>query len=499
MAHIKTKATDGSPVEFIMNNPMQGSMKDVYFAPDKSYVVAFDRKQPISPLRRELLEKLVGLYRKSIFEQVGGDYWKNLFCFPEKIVEYDGMTGIVIPTIPSHFYFSASSSLAGNEKEGKWFANAKIFNRYVPVEEKGDLRGYLQICLKLVHAVRRLHAAGLAHTDLSYNNCLVDPIGGNVCIIGIDGLIVPGLFPPDVLGTPDFIAPEVLATMHLPLQNLDGTLNLNRKFSCWETDRHALAVLIYMFLLHRHPLRGGKVWNVDDDTQEKLEMGEKALFIEHPTDVSNRPILTDRDAGSMPWIDPEKLPYTTCGQFLQELFERAFIDGLHDPSKRPLASEWLKSLVKTFDMLLPCQNMNCVMKWFVFDNTTKPKCPYCETPYEDVLPVLDFYFCSKAGEAYKPDKSRLMVFNGQSLFLWHIDQTIFPNILLTEEQSKRVGYFQFHDGKWFLVNGSMSGMKNITTGQEIPLKGSIELTEGLQLLLKPGPTGRVVNVKIVNN
>ena len=34
-------------------------------------------------------------------------------------------------------------------------------------------------------------------------------------IIDLDGLVVPGKFPPDVVGTPDFIAPEVVTTSHL--------------------------------------------------------------------------------------------------------------------------------------------------------------------------------------------------------------------------------------------------------------------------------------------
>ena len=242
----------------------------------------------------------------------------------------------------------------------------------------------MQVCLNLARAVRRLHAAGLAHSDLSYRNCLVDPKNGRACIIDIDGLVVPGLFPPDVIGTPDFIAPEVLTTLHLPMRsdpsNSNSPLNPNRHFPCRETDRHALAVLIYMYLFHRHPLRGGKVWDLDDDKQEKLEMGEKALFVEHPRDTTNR-VKVNSGSKLLPWVDPSKLPYTMFGPYLKELFEKAFIDGLHNPRLRPSADAWETELVKTFDMIQPCQNKSCVKKWFIFDNTTKPKCPYCGTPY----------------------------------------------------------------------------------------------------------------------
>ena len=97
-----------------------------------------------------------------------------------------------------------------------------------------------------------MHAAGLAHSDLSYKNILVDPVSGSASVIDVDGLVVPGKYPPDVVGTPDFIAPEVVRTSHLSKDNPD------RYLPSIATDKHALAVLIYMYLLYRHPLRGGK-------------------------------------------------------------------------------------------------------------------------------------------------------------------------------------------------------------------------------------------------
>lgn len=491
MTIVKTKAKDGTSVEFVYKEPMQGGMKDVYFSPDKSYVVAFYRKKPdFAGLER--LEKLVGQYRKGIFEQAGGEYWQNLYCWPERIVEYDGMIGLVGPAYQSHFFFGKQTSLAGAEKEGKWFASAKNFNRFVPAEEKGTLLSYLRICLLLSRAVRRLHAAGLAHSDLSYKNCLVDPAGGNACIIDIDGLVVPGLYPPDVVGTPDFIAPEVVSTLHLPVRDP------NRKLPKRETDQHALSVLVYMYLFHRHPLRGRKVHDTEPDVQERLEMGEKALFIEHPQDVSNRPKLRENDKVCLPWVDVDKTPYTMYGPLLKKLFDQAFITGLHDPSQRPTADDWETALVKTCDMIQPCQNSQCVKKWFVFDNTTKPKCPYCGTPYKGVLPVLDFY-STRNGKDFKPDNHRLMVYNNQYLYHWHVDRTVFPDEKLKPEHSKPVGYFAFHQGKWIFINQTLPALKNLSTGEAVPIGKSVELTEGLQLLLSPETTGRIVNVKIVKN
>ena len=47
----------------------------------------------------------------------------------------------------------------------------------------------------------------------------------------------------------------------------------NKKLPSIQTDRHALAVLIYMYLLNRHPLRGGKVNDLDAAKDEELSMG----------------------------------------------------------------------------------------------------------------------------------------------------------------------------------------------------------------------------------
>ncbi|MEL6989914.1 MAG: kinase, partial [Bacteroidota bacterium] len=218
---------------------------------------------------------------------------------------------------------------------------------------KGNWRSYFRIGILLSRAVKRLHAAGLAHSDLSYKNVLIDPSGGNACIIDVDSLVVPGKYPPDVVGTPDFIAPEVMATKSLKVGNPEKALpNIN-------TDKHALAVLIYMYLFYRHPLRGGKIHDIDPQIDEELGMGEKALFVEHPTDESNRPNLNEVKKSALPWADINQIPYSVAGPYLKKLFDRSFIDALHSPPNRPLANEYEIALVKTLDLMQPCPNHKC--------------------------------------------------------------------------------------------------------------------------------------------
>lgn len=495
---IKTKTTDGQPIQFVDEIIGSGGMKDVYFSPDKSYVVAFFREKQ-DYQAKERLEMIAGRYREGIYNNVGGEYWKNLYCWPTNVVEYDGRLGIVAPTYQKQFFFEYGSKnndflvIKGRDKEGKWFASATNRNRYLDLRELGDWQNHIRIGILISRAVKRLHAAGLAHSDLSYKNVLVNPINGAACVIDLDGLVVEGKYPPDVVGTPDFIAPEVIMTSHLKKDDP------NRKLPNIYTDRHALAVLIYMYLLYRHPLRGDKVHDMDPQKDEALSMGTKSLFVEHPTDASNRIKVANVKSSELPWKDTSKIPYSVTGPYLTPLFQRAFIDGLHDPSKRPTADEWEVALVKTIDLIQPCQNTSCDQKWYVFDNTTKPKCPFCGTPYKGKLPVLNLYSSRKKGQ-FRPENHRLMVYTNQSLFQWHTNRNVVPNERIADEQKKREGYFVLHNNVWYLVNERMNELMDVTDPNNkkvIPVGGKVELSEGRQLLFSKQEGGRLAVVQLV--
>ena len=172
----------GKAYEFEKEHFASGGMKDVHWGKGKNYVVAFYRDEQ-DYNSRDRIENIVNVYRDRIFNLEGGDYWKELLVWPYDVVEHDGKLGIVCPVYDKTFFFKHGSvngdmlGIKGKEKEGKWFASASNQNRFLDAKEKGDLRRYIQICIKLSRAVKRLHSAGLAHSDLSYKNVLVDPEG----------------------------------------------------------------------------------------------------------------------------------------------------------------------------------------------------------------------------------------------------------------------------------------------------------------------------------
>ncbi len=496
MGLVSAKTLDGKEIRFEEEKFASGGMKDVHWGHDKTYVVAFYRDaQDVNSLDR--LKNITEVYAERIFKREGGEYWKNLLCWPTEIVKYKDKLGITCPRYSDHFFFSYGSvnedmlGIRGNEKEGKWFASASNQNRFLDKREKGDWRSYFRICILISRAVKRLHAAGLAHSDLSYKNVLVDPSGGNACIIDIDSLVVPGKYPPDVVGTPDFIAPEVMATRSLKVGDSNKALpNIN-------TDKHALSVLIYMYLLYRHPLRGGKVHDMDPQKDEELSMGSKALFVEHPEDSSNQPNVKNVKKSAMPWADPKEIPYEVCGPYLKALFDRSFMSALHEPNARPTANEYEIALVKTLDLMQPCMNPTCNQKWFVFDNTLNPKCPFCKTPYSRKLPVLDLYSAKIPGK-FLPDNHRIMVYHNQYLYKWHVNRLVFPNERLKQEDKKPVGYFAFHQNKWILVNQTLTSLKDVTNDKIIPIGQSVELVDGKKILFSDQTEGRLASIQIVN-
>lgn len=483
-------------------NPMRGGMKDVYFSPNKDYVVAFYRdKQNYNSIER--LKKIVTTYYKSFFEREGGDYYKELYSWPTDVIKDKDLIGIVVPTYSKNFFFAKGYEsldlLKGAEKEGKWYASAKFRSKTSKLRlaksELGNWLSYFQVCVNISRGVKRLHAAGLAHSDLSYKNVLIDPVTKTAAIIDIDGLVVPGLYPPEVIGTADFIAPEVIATKHLDVK--DPKRNLPNR----HTDLHALAVLIYMYLFYRHPLRGGNYFGqMEADEEEDLLMGSKALFIEHPTDDKNRNFKReygDNVKNFHPWTDLKTTPYTIAGPYLKALFDQAFIKGLQNPRERPIAESWEQALIKTDDLKLKCSNHACDQQWFIFDNSKVTKCPFCGTQYRNSIPVLDFFYEFKPS-VWKPENQRLVICHNTTLHKWHVDRNIIRNEKLTNQDKKRLGYFALHHGKWLLVNEALTTLKDVTNDTEIPKGQSVELINGNKLLLATDKGNRVATITITN-
>jgi serine/threonine protein kinase len=463
---------DGRKVEYLPNMIGEGGMKQVYFTADKQSVLCFfkDKSAAADPNRMARLEAIVGRFNPTT-HPVTGPYFANLFCWPTGIVVQPEL-GVMTPAYSSNFFF-ATGNWRGKEKEGKWFSSPKL-RKLLPPEERGNWLNYLQLCMLMARAVRKMHLTGLAHSDLSCKNVLLDPPRGRCAVIDIDSLVVPGVFPPDVLGTPGYIAPEVLATQHLALEDPQRKLPSNL------TDLHALAVLIYEYLLRRHPLKGPKVNGKTAEEDERLSMGEKALFIENPRDTSNRP-KTGLTFG-----------YERLGPYLPKLIHQAFVDGLHNPQARPTADAWETALYRSSDLLMPCGNPACEDKWFLYNDGEQPKCPCCGWQLKSPQPVLEFHYAARTGQ-FRPEGHCLVAWDRRQLHKWHV----FRNVRPVEGVDQEVqAYVAFYQGQWILINKTLDSMVS-PGGNPVPKGQACALRDGDEVRLSKEDQGRLVSVKMI--
>lgn len=478
---------DGRSIPYIIiDHPPHGAMKHTYFAPDRSYVVQFynDERTGQDKEFYKRLKAIIGKYNPTRSEQdggaVGGDekiagYFRDIFCWPTGIVTHPAF-GIVCPAYAKHFYFEANASyeynLLGKDKKSTWFTTGN--RRFLARPELGDFKSMLHMSIVLTRAVRRMHQAGLAHSDLSPNNVLIDPKSGTCAVIDIDSLVVPGLYPPEVLGTYGYIAPEVLATASLPYFSPD------RKAPSVYTDLHALSVLLYQYLFLRHPLAGPKIFSEEDEQNDYLRFGPAAIFIEDPMNNTNR--RTD-------------ITFTLeqIGPILQKLFLRAFVDGLHNPDKRPTAMEWERGLLQTWDLLQPCQNQACSQKWFILYDTDNLSCPFCgESIHHRDIVRLKQYARQKGSKGQWYGIGEVNVYHNMPLYSWHM----FSNVQHNEKSDNTPQAEIFSTGDaWAITNRQMPGMI-CAEGTLVPIGQRTLIRDGSMFQSSKGENGMLIQVQI---
>lgn len=206
---------------------------------------------------------------------------------------------------------------------------ATLMNARVPV----PLEVACRAAANLSDAFLALHASGLCYADISFGNLFVDPSSGDIQICDNDNVCVDGERS-DVLGTPYFMAPEIVRGEAAP---------------SIVADRHALAVVLFYLFLRHHPLFGAREHALDDLTPDSLRvlLGNQPLFIFDPDDRSNRPVSAAQDNPIIIW---PALP-----GYVRELFTTAFTTGLRDPEAGRVAeSQWRSAMRRLGDLVRRC-------------------------------------------------------------------------------------------------------------------------------------------------
>lgn len=270
--------------------------------------------------------KAVKIYKPAALRNPKG-FYKNLqnnlkkgppsdrFLWPVDLIKPNGKTfGYVMDLRPPEY------------KELVDFMNAKK-----PVSF-ASYRAAVTAALEMVSAFRVLHSKGYSYQDLSSGNFFINPANGRVLICDNDNVSEYGQNS-GILGTPEYMAPEIVRGEKMP-----DTM----------TDRFSLAVIIFILITMTHPLEGKRYLceYLSPEVERRL-YGTEPIFILDPNDARNRPVAGVHTMIGQVW--PE-LP-----SYVREMFTRQFSNEvMMTPQKRATEGEWQDLLIRFRSEIISC-------------------------------------------------------------------------------------------------------------------------------------------------
>ncbi|MEQ8604640.1 MAG: hypothetical protein RIB45_15100 [Marivibrio sp.] len=281
------------------------------------------------------------------------------FAWPEDaIVDGTGLAvGVVIPEVPGARSLTAlSAPKLRRRKAGEI-----------------DWRFLHALAANLAHTLDALHAQGFVVGDLQPDNVLVDD-RALVTLIDCDSWQIPDPREPGApaflctVGAEGFTAPELIGK------------SFARTPRTRESDRFALAVLIFQLLLGRHPFAGEWIGGGEPPTRDQLI---KAGDWPHRHGAT---MIPPKGATPLDALDPR----------LEALFRRSFEEGIGNPAARPDGRRWQEALC-----LALAELESCDLRPSHAYLPTRGACPWCarlsatgsdafpepETPIEPYRPL----------------------------------------------------------------------------------------------------------------
>ena len=312
-------------------------------------------------------------------------------------------------------------------------------------------RTLTNMALELADSFLRLHSLGFCYTDISFGNIFFDPVTGEISICDNDNVTVDGEGISGVLGTPRFMAPEIVRDKARP--SID-------------TDLYSLAVILfYMFMVH-HPLEGRREKEISclDLSAMKRLYGTDALFIFDPKHGANRPVAGIHNNATLFW--------NLYPGYVRDIFTRAFTEGLNDPGARVRESEWRTVFTRMRDQIFYCQK--CGAENFLADEGDLP------------TPLVE-HKCWSCQEISIPPLRLLL---GRHSIVLNQDTVLFPHHLdanRRNDYSEILGEVTPHPSR-----PDVWGLKNVSgqTWKTIPPAGApaVEVASGRSVSLVPGLT-----------
>ena len=222
----------------------------------------------------------------------------------------------------------------------------------------------------IAKAFGELEKANLSYCDISGNNILVNTGGktASIKMIDVDNIYVAGKGNAAVLGTPRYIAPEVVSRQKNP-----DVLS----------DNYSLAVILFELLRVGHPY-------ISDDILDGTPEDEEAAL------AGKYDYVTDDNSTNMLPAD------IVLTDKLKDLFQRCFVDGKRNRMARPSAQEFEFALLEASNKVIQCPSCGA---WHYPRKTGRvyDGCPWCDSPSKPKA-RLNFYDLLTEGDDYRRGK-----------------------------------------------------------------------------------------------
>lgn len=270
----------------------------------------------------------------------------------------DPYIGYVMDRVKEHTSLNAYLMPDKNQSFSEWYNSGY------------GLRGRIFIGYIIAKAFGELEKNNLSYCDISGNNILVK-VGKNASIkmIDVDNIYIAGKGNATVLGTPRYIAPEVVSRQKNP-----DVLS----------DNYSLAVLLFELLRVGHPY-------ISDDILDGTPEDEEAAL------AGKYDYVTEENSTNML---PADVVFTDK---LRTLFEKCFVNGKRNRMERPSAREFEYALLDASNKVIKCPACGA---WHYPRKTGRQYdgCPWCDSPSKPKA-RLNFYDVLTEGTDYRTGKT----------------------------------------------------------------------------------------------
>lgn len=236
----------------------------------------------------------------------------------------------------------------------------KNYDSYPTVQSR------IGIAVNLASAVSELHNAGYVIGDFNHENIGIDRNTAQIRIVDCDSFTITdnsGIILRTNRCMPGYVAPEIINHCHSerakghPYELDVVALPTFTK----ESDLFCLAIHIFRSLMNGvHPFNGVKDNAVGSNAAPFI--GNEGI------ERNNYVFKSGLHPSNVYCLNQNEIPPN-----IKSLFDRAFLDGNRNPSKRPTAVEWYNALLGYLRALKQCSD-NPKHQYY----NALSKCPYCE-------------------------------------------------------------------------------------------------------------------------